>query len=307
MKRPVRSVTLALSLFLLLWPSFSSPARAQTSSSSPAVASYFAPERVLAFADHLRGQGDFQRAISEYQRYLFIGEMEERPHVLYQIGLSFYELGEPFQASEHFLEASHLAAGADLRDSARIGYAASLLRSEMYAPFFDVAAPMRLETPSLQLRLTEMTALAHVRRGEWRDAQLVLETMSHGQAPSRPGAPVSPIGDLVERGRNLPRKSPVLAAAMSALVPGTGKIYADRLEDGLNSLILIGGASWLAYEGFRDRGTSSVKGWLFGTVGVALYVGNVYGSTVAVRIHNAGHVEALQRDIQAQISISTRL
>ena len=303
----VRLARLALSLCLLLWASFGSPARAQTSNPSPAVDSYFAPERVRAFADHLRLQGDYRRAISEYQRYLFIGEMEHRPRVLFQIGLSFYELGEPFEASHHFLEASREASGAALSDSARIGYAASLFRSGNYEQFFDDAASMRVEAPSLQLRLTEMTALAHLRLSEWREAQLVLETIYPAQPQSRTGAPDSPIGKLVERGRDLPRKSPALAATMSAFVPGTGKIYAGRLDDGLNTLLLIGGASWLAYRGFRDRGMSSVSGWVFGTMGAVLYAGNVYGSAVAVRLYNASYVEALQRDIQVQISITTRL
>lgn len=307
MKRQLCLTCLVLSPCLLLWVSFASPATAQKSTSPAPAISYFAPERVRVFADHLKRLGDFERAISEYQRYLFSGEVEHRTRVLYQIGLSFYELDEHLQASRHFLQASREADEAALRDSARIGYAASLLRGGMYEPFLHVAAPMHLEAPSMQLRLNEMTALAHLRRSEWEEAQYVHDANRAGRARDLTGASVSPIAMLAERGRDLPRKSAALAATMSAVVPGTGKIYADRLEDGLYSLTLVGGASWFAYEGFRDRGVSSAKGWLFGTVAAVLYVGNVYGSVVAVRLYNAGHEETLQHDIQAQISITTRL
>ncbi len=93
------------------------------------------------------------------------------------------------------------------------------------------------------------------------------------------------------------RKSPGLAMAMSAVVPGTGKIYTGDWKDGLFSMIMIGGFAWQSYRGFRSKGTSSVYGWVFGGIGFGFYVGNLYGSFKAAKRRN--HVK--QHDIERRL------
>jgi TM2 domain-containing membrane protein YozV len=78
----------------------------------------------------------------------------------------------------------------------------------------------------------------------------------------------------------------MLAGTLSAIIPGTGRIYAGRLTDGLYSLLVIGTTGWQAYEGFQDDGVRSTRGWIYGAVCGFFYLGNVYGSVVAVKIHN---------------------
>jgi len=87
-------------------------------------------------------------------------------------------------------------------------------------------------------------------------------------------------------GARLRRRSPALAGVMSAVVPGTGRIYAGRRADGILSLITIGVAGWQACSGFHRDQAHSVKGWVYGSLGAFLYVGNISGSVVAVRIAN---------------------
>lgn len=288
---------------VLLVASWAPPLRAQTADADPAAASVFTPERIRAFANHLQERGDFRRAISEYHRYLFTGDSAHRPEVLYRIGLSHYELDENVHASERFMEAIRANPSGALGDSARFGYAASLLRG-MDAAYPERAAGLRFRDRGMQLRLIEMTALHHLYQTDWDAAANALE-----QAPlnSAVGATNSPIRELLERGRSLSYKSPALAGALSAVVPGSGKLYAGRTHDALYSMALIGGTSWLAYRGFRDHGTASLSGWLFGTVGMVLYAGNVYGSVVAVRLYNAGNDNQFRTDVRAQIMAVTRL
>ena len=92
--------------------------------------------------------------------------------------------------------------------------------------------------------------------------------------------------DIAIQGSRLPRKSPLLAGTLSALAPGTGRIYAGRKGDGILSLVTLAATTWQAYNGFHRNGVQSVKGWIYGSFGAFLYAGNVYGSAVAVRIFN---------------------
>ena len=272
---------------------------------SPKGESYLAPDRTLDFADHLYNRGDFGRAISEYQRYLFTASVGEMYHAHYRVGASLMQLDEYRRAPSHFLRAARHTKHAALRDSAYVGYLGGLLAGKRTTRLFNAADTLSFASHSSQRRLYQMKALAHLRQGAWSAAEQSLKRMPPPAAEK--GNPVAArISELATRGQHLPRKSSWLAGTMSAVVPGTGKMYAGRTSDGLYSLALIGSASWLAYRGFRDDGTSSVKGLLFGSVGAVLYVGNIYGSVVAVRLYNANHEEDLQRDIEAQINITTR-
>jgi TM2 domain-containing membrane protein YozV len=86
------------------------------------------------------------------------------------------------------------------------------------------------------------------------------------------------------KGTQLAYKSPLAAGFLSAIIPGLGKIYAQRTVDGLYSLLTIGLAGWQAYDGFHKDGLSSFKGWAFGVLGSILYIGNIYGSAVSVHV-----------------------
>lgn len=81
-------------------------------------------------------------------------------------------------------------------------------------------------------------------------------------------------------------KSPAVAAAASALVPGAGKIYAGELGEGISSFVICGALAALTAENWIKSGPTNWKTILFGTVGAVFYLGNIYGSYVSVSIHN---------------------
>ena len=84
-------------------------------------------------------------------------------------------------------------------------------------------------------------------------------------------------------GRNLPTRSPALAAGMSAVIPGAGRAYCGRWGDGLVNLLVVGASAAgaaLLWDDDRDF-----------AVGLALtsaffYGGGVYGSFAGARWFN---------------------
>lgn len=82
------------------------------------------------------------------------------------------------------------------------------------------------------------------------------------------------------------RKSPALAAAASAVIPGLGKIYAGELGEGLSSFLVTGSMAAITAENWIRNGGTNWKTILFGTLSAAFYIGNIYGSYVSVSIHN---------------------
>jgi TM2 domain-containing membrane protein YozV len=95
----------------------------------------------------------------------------------------------------------------------------------------------------------------------------------------------------------LPRKSPLVAGALSALVPGLGRVYLGRWQDAILSFLLVGATSGLAAHGFVHDGTSSVRGWIMGSTAAVFYVGNVYGSAVGAIVQRREREAALHDEV----------
>ena len=82
------------------------------------------------------------------------------------------------------------------------------------------------------------------------------------------------------------RRSPFVAGALSAVVPGLGKVYAGRVGEGVASFLLVGGLAGAAAEAWIKEGTP--KNWrtvVFGAAGSILYVSNIFGSAASVRVY----------------------
>lgn len=81
------------------------------------------------------------------------------------------------------------------------------------------------------------------------------------------------------------RRSPALAAAMSAVVPGLGKIYAGRTGEGISSFLYVGILGAITAENWIKAGPTNWKTILFGTAASLFYIGNIYGSYVSVGLY----------------------
>lgn len=86
-------------------------------------------------------------------------------------------------------------------------------------------------------------------------------------------------------------KSPALSLTMSAIIPGSGKIYSGYWKDGVVSFLFVSLSAWQSYRGFQEKGVNSYYGWLMGGISLSLYSGNLYGSFKAAnkRNHNIKH------------------
>jgi TM2 domain-containing membrane protein YozV len=84
---------------------------------------------------------------------------------------------------------------------------------------------------------------------------------------------------------NPPYKSPALAGILSAVVPGSGKMYVREWGDGITALLVTGLFAFLAYDNFRAN--HNTRAWIFTGLGAFFYAGNIYGSVASAQIFNA--------------------
>jgi putative component of membrane protein insertase Oxa1/YidC/SpoIIIJ protein YidD len=90
--------------------------------------------------------------------------------------------------------------------------------------------------------------------------------------------------EQTERFEELPSRSAPAAGIFSALLPGSGQIYAGRTADGIMAFLvngtLIGGALVAAHN------EEDVTAITLGVVAVGFYAGNIYGAVNAAHLYN---------------------
>ena len=79
-------------------------------------------------------------------------------------------------------------------------------------------------------------------------------------------------------------KSPFVAGALSALVPGLGKVYAGQWGEGISAFLITGSLMGVTVENWVRCGVTNWKTICAGLLTAVFYAGNIYGSVVTVKV-----------------------
>jgi len=265
---------------------------------------YFTPENILRFAEHLYEEGDYLRAAGEFQRYLYCFDSfpPEVDSVFYKIGLC-YRMGKDFQKSIEYFQkiVDKYSQSVYLNDSYyQIAYSFFLMSKYKESISFSNANFSLIKSDPEKLKIQQLIGINYIYQKQWNKATELFDSLE--EKAKRDSATIL-LRSIAVQGQKLPRKSEFLAGLMSTIIPGTGKIYCHRTTDGIISLLTIGLTGWQAYDGFRKDGVNSVKGWIYGTISAFFYVGNIYGSVVAVNIYNQGLEDKLLEKVGVTVNV----
>jgi len=101
------------------------------------------------------------------------------------------------------------------------------------------------------------------------------------------------LAELVSAEKNRGRKSPLLAGAASALLPGSGYFYTGNYRLGAISMLTNGLLLFLAYDGYRKE--NSFQMLFFSVVEFSFYNYSIVGSVKSARDYNDG--SAFRREL----------
>lgn len=261
---------------------------------------YYSPDNIIRFADYLYEQGDYQRAAGEYQRFLFATETlpVSTDTVLFKIGQSYRKNNDFDRAIHYFQNVVDNDHDPLLVDQAHYQIALSHFLFERFEQSEHYLLTNISDTISeMDLQARQLLAFNSIRQKRWDKASTILSNFDQTDITT------VDILKFAHIGQNLPRKNKTLAGIYSTLIPGLGKFYCNRPVDGLQSLFSTVILGWQAYDGFHDDGVSSLKGWIFGTIGGLFYLGNIYGSVVAAELYNEQHEAQLMSKIKVYLNV----
>lgn len=103
------------------------------------------------------------------------------------------------------------------------------------------------------------------------------------------------------------KKSPFIAASLSTLVPGLGKVYAGRMGEGISAFLINAGLGLVTYENFRKDGFLDAKTIFFGALFTTFYVGNIWGSALSVKLIKDEFIDESNEQILFNLRVPLRL
>jgi tetratricopeptide (TPR) repeat protein len=242
--------------------------------------------------DEFFKEHDYFRAITEYRRDIYRSQDPERQHDLWmRIGDAYLRAERRTEAMELFTRLSQAAPDERGRAWADYRLAVTLVEAGAYSE-----ASKKLRTfslgPGLSVvgadRVALFQAVILFEQADWLRCSRAVDDFRAAYPQSELLDVARSLRVRAERGPQLPRRSPVLAAIMSALVPGLGQIYTGRYSDGIQSLAIVGTLGFtsgvLFYSEHRQSNPSYALPIIVTGLASVFYASNVYGAANGARM-----------------------
>lgn len=102
------------------------------------------------------------------------------------------------------------------------------------------------------------------------------------------------------------KKSPLVGGLLSAIVPGAGKVYAGRKGNGIYTFLISGLMAAQSIEAYKKDGPQSARFIIYSSLFTSFYIGNIWGSTLAVKVVKNEKRDAIRQQILFDMHIPLR-
>jgi TolA-binding protein len=243
----------------------------------------------LKIADAFMEEGEYYRAVTEYKKFLILfPDSGKVDYATFEIGMAYFKGGEYGAAARSFLAMREKYPESGYAIQAGYLEGSSQWKLKNYdgarMPLEEIAE--RHPGSEYAPRALVVICLAALDENKAEVSRQALNRFLD-RYPGHPGEEnVREAAAQIDRYQELPEKSPVLAGVMSAILPGSGYIYAEHYGDGItafliNGLFIAGTITAIHQENYAVAG-------IVGGVGVPFYLGNIYGSANAAKKWNLG-------------------
>lgn len=106
--------------------------------------------------------------------------------------------------------------------------------------------------------------------------------------------------------RKYSTKSPFVAGALSAIVPGLGKVYAGKTGQGIAAFLEIAALGGATAEYYFRSGPESAGFIIFGSLFSLFYIGNIWGSALSVSVNKNDFYKRIDNNILVDLHIPLR-
>ena len=228
---------------------------------------------IRLFADNLYCEKDYLRAIFEYDRLL---ESQINDTLFFKIGLSYSYMNDYLSAANKFDLTPPTSAFFNLSKLAWLK--AKFLLRDFQSFQLSYQNQFANENSKYQNEGQKLFSFSYL---------FTDETLPSKEELFSPFDKIEKMKviDFYDWKADPPYKSSTVAGIMSAIIPGSGKVYVGEVSDGIVAFLVTGILVFLAYDNFHADHTT--RAWILTGLAALFYGGNVYGSVAAAQVHNA--------------------
>ena len=258
--------------------------------------------KLLAFADSLYHEGEYESALAEYKRFLFLFPASDfAPQVRYRIGSCYQRLGRYSKAIAAYEAFLSLYPASPMAERARLKIGECyLLMGEREEAERRLKKLVDSPAEDVAIRARFLMGLMEVEARRWGEAARWFRSIMEEYPNSDQAILAGQMYDLSREGMKLKRRSGLKAALLSSLLPGAGQVYGGEVERGLRVAAAFGiSAVSLAYYSSRGR---TLPALTFAFLSGAIYIWNIRDSIETAHKWNARQrariLEAMKKRIE---------
>jgi tetratricopeptide (TPR) repeat protein len=232
---------------------------------------------IASFADTLSREGDCYRAETEYERFAFLRRDEEaRWWAHMKVGECYFRQSEWKTAAELYAEAAPQGlTAADRNDAWRMAAASHFNGGNYQRSLRDLDTSSPVESTD-SVHTDFLRGLCFLALGEWKAGGARFQRIADNAREPAVRRAALFLARKADTGPDVPHKNATLAEVLSAVVPGSGQVYAKRGHDGVRHFIFDGLLIYTVYWLFKEDNYSG--GYLLAGFTLPFYAGNIIGA-----------------------------
>lgn len=267
------------------------------------------PEKTYAYGIDLMNRKEYYNAITEFKRYLFLGESKtQKEEAELNIGLCYLG-GKEFNNARRIFNPLYDHPNPKIRTRAQLRIADTYLYEELnnIKPIIHYDHPMSIhfsteyyrefidnnkDTSPLEEEAYYKLITIHMLNFNPLKAQYLLYDFQPTITEYK--NKINKLKIMIPAIKNPRKKSETLAVIFSVILPGSGQMYAGDVKEGfialgVNSLFGLG-----TYYAFTK---SNLLGFIVGYYTLSFYVGNINNAILAVDKYNENQKMQIRQEI----------
>lgn len=278
-------------LGLFVWPSFSLCPWAQGHEA----------ERQWGLAQHLMKEGEYYRAVTEYKRFLYYFPESPRADAAHLRIVEAYVRGQWWEDGiRKARELLDMGISREIKARALFFMGVCQIRLGLLGEAREslVGVTQVSEDPELRGRAEYLLGETYALQGDWDEVIRFLESLPQESSLSRRGLQKA---HLVRSKSPSQEKSPWVAGALAAILPGAGHLYTERYLDAALAFSVNAAFASAAVEATRKDNLPLAGG--LAAAELVWYAGNIFSAVGSAHKFN----RALHRELLEEVRLPDRL
>lgn len=246
-------------------------------------------DHTLKFGQYLYNTSQFELAAQEFERAVFYEPKDSISN--FMLFKTYSILNQTDKALSVYKRYSHDAPLSEMPQQYGSLYSGLLIKNGMYDDCMDFVKHNCCLLDRQRYVVSVLMAQA-----KWEDAWTEAEKLNLNNPA------ISPLLQLVDKSKNTKYRKPFIGALFSAVLPGSGKLYAGNWEDAVIGFLMTSASGFVAYRAYDKYGVKNGYTWFSGILALGYYSGNVYGGYNAVKKYNLKKENELVDETKRYIS-----